>query len=65
MHMEKVFKLAINKQMDELKDVVDDYIEDNATHSELLNTVDELKDLVYLFDNYMDNLITDNVASDK
>jgi len=52
MNMENVFKLAIDKKMDEIKEIVNDYIEDTASSSELLTVADELKDIIKLFNKY-------------
>lgn len=58
MNMETVFKLAIDKKTDELKDIVNDYIEDAAASSELLTVANELKDLIYFFNEYEDEKVS-------
>jgi len=56
MYMENVFKLAIQKQMDNLQAVIDEYVEDCASSKELLKASDELNDLVHLFDKYSNEI---------
>lgn len=63
MNMETVFKLAINKKTEDINKVVDDFINDLATHSELLSAADDLKALIYMFDTYVSDI--ENMNDEK
>lgn len=52
MKIEEVFRLALYKKMDELKEVFEEYIIDNDMDFQLLSCENDINKILSLFDQY-------------